>query len=54
MAEAVTAVAMANSARDAKQVRTVVWVMSLAARVFDSCSSATTRRLWRLPVAFLR
>ena len=30
MAEAVSAVAMANSAREAKQVRTVVWVMSLA------------------------
>jgi hypothetical protein len=30
MAEAVSAVAMADSARDVKQVRTVVWVMSLA------------------------
>ena len=30
MAEAVSAVAMADSARDAKQMRTVVWVMSLA------------------------
>jgi AAHS family benzoate transporter-like MFS transporter len=30
MAEAVSAVAMAGSAREAKQVRTVVWVMSLA------------------------
>ena len=30
MAEAVSAVAMADSAREAKQVRTVVWVMSLA------------------------
>ena len=30
MAEAVMAVAMADSAREAKQMRTVVWVMSLA------------------------
>jgi AAHS family benzoate transporter-like MFS transporter len=30
MAEAVSAVAMADSAREAKQMRTVVWVMSLA------------------------
>jgi AAHS family benzoate transporter-like MFS transporter len=30
MAEAVSAVAMADSARDAKQMRTVVWVMGLA------------------------
>jgi AAHS family benzoate transporter-like MFS transporter len=30
MAEAVSAVAMANAARDAKQMRTVIWVMSLA------------------------
>jgi AAHS family benzoate transporter-like MFS transporter len=29
MAEAVSAVAMADSAREVKQVRTVVWVMSL-------------------------
>jgi hypothetical protein len=29
MTEAVSAVAMADSASDAKQVRTVVWVMSL-------------------------
>ncbi len=30
MVEAMSAVAMADSAREAKQVRTVVWVMSLA------------------------
>jgi len=30
MAEAVSALAMAESAREAKQVRTVIWVMSLA------------------------
>jgi MFS transporter, AAHS family, benzoate transport protein len=30
MAEAVSAVAMADSAREAKQMRTLVWVMSLA------------------------
>jgi AAHS family benzoate transporter-like MFS transporter len=30
MAEAVSAVATAESAREAKQVRTVIWVMSLA------------------------
>ena len=30
MAEAVSAVTMADSAREAKQVRTVIWVMSLA------------------------
>ena len=49
MAEAVSAVAMTKSAREAKQVRTVVWVMSLAL-VGLLFRRLRPRRLWRLRV----